>query len=49
MLTETKFITNEQSYEVLIHFWKLSFTTANGKDKEFYNEETVQRSVIIIA
>lgn len=47
MLTETKFITNEQSYEVLIHFWKLSFTTANGKDKEFYNEETIQRSVII--
>ena len=47
MLTESKYITNQQSYEVLIHFWKLSFTTINKKDKEFYNEETVQRSVIM--
>ena len=43
----SKQLTNEQSYDVLIYFWKLVYNKPNGKDNDYYNEETIQRSLLI--
>lgn len=46
-LRSTKQFNAEQSYEVLIHFWKLVYTEKNGKEKLFYNKESIQRSLLL--
>ena len=47
LLRISKQLTTEQNYEVLIHFWKLVFTKENGQEREFYTEDSIQRSKLI--
>ena len=42
-----KYINAEQHYEILLHFWKLVYIKENGKEKDYYNEETIQRSNLL--
>ena len=42
-----KHVNAEQHYEILFHFWKLVYIKENGKEKNFYNEETIQRSNLL--
>ena len=42
-----KHINAEQHYEILLHFWKLVYIKENGKEKDYYNEETIQRSNLL--
>lgn len=40
-------LTNEQAYNVLLDFWNQNFLDENGREKEFYHAETIQRSKYI--
>ncbi len=42
-----KHINAEQHYEILLHFWKMVYIKENGKEKDYYNEETIQRSNLL--
>ncbi len=46
-LQNTKRLNAEQSYEVLLYFWKLVYTEENGREKNYYDPETIQRSIRI--
>ena len=47
LLRISKHLTTEQNYEVLIHFWKLIYTKENGQERDFYTEDSIQRSKLI--
>ena len=44
-LQKAKYLTAEQEYEVLLHFWKLIYDKDNNKEKAYYNESTLRQSI----
>ena len=46
-LRHSKQLTAGQSYEILINFWKSVYTKENGQERDFYNEDSIQRSKLI--
>ena len=40
-------VNTEQSFDILFYFWKLVYTKENGRDNDYYTEETFQRSILI--
>lgn len=46
-LQKAKYINAEQSYEILLHYWNLIYTKENGRERDFYNEDTIQRSILL--
>lgn len=43
-LYESKYLNADQSFEILLHFWKLVYTKENECNKDHYDEETILRS-----
>ncbi len=46
-LQNAKYINAEQSYEILLHYWKQIYTKENGRERDYYNEDTIQRSILL--
>lgn len=46
-LQNAKNINAEQSYEILLHYWKLIYIKENGRERDYYNEDTIQRSNLL--
>lgn len=46
-LQQFNYLTAEQEYEILLHFWKLIYDKENGKEMAYYNEKTIQYSNLI--
>lgn len=47
MLCSAKHLNAEQGYEILLHFWKLVYVKENKREREYYNEDTIQHSNLL--
>lgn len=47
LLRSSKQLNAEQSYEVLIYFWKLVYTKETGQARDYYTEDSIHRSNLI--